>query len=64
MLDQKTAAIDRNLKETLAYAGRLSLRVDAASEVALESLARLEKKPAGSLTAEVGTVVANLMKEL
>jgi hypothetical protein len=64
MLSEKAEAIDQNLKKTLAYAGRISLRVDAASEVALESLARLEKKPVGSLTSEVGKEVANLMKEL
>jgi transcriptional regulator with XRE-family HTH domain len=64
LISDKTEAIDQNLKKTLAYAARISLRVDAASEVALESLARLEKKPEGSLTSEVGKEVANLMKGL
>lgn len=63
MLSDKTEVIDQNLKKTLAYAGRISLRVDAASEVALESLARLEKKPEGSLVAEVGKEVAKALKE-
>lgn len=63
MLSQKTAAIDQNLRRTLAYAGRISLRVDAASSVALDSLARLEKMPKGSLNGEVGREVARLLKE-
>lgn len=62
LLSERVEAIDQNLKKTLAYAGRVSLRMDAASSVALESLARLEKMPKGSLNAELGKEVARLLK--
>lgn len=64
MLSEKTSEIDKNLNRTLAYAGRIDLQVEAASEIAMESLERLEKKPKGSLAAEVGKAKARRLKEL
>lgn len=63
LLLNKVEGIDSNLKKTLGGVVQLSLHGESAREVALESLARLEKKPKGALTGEADKIVKRLMKE-
>lgn len=63
LLLNKVGTIDANLKQALGGVVQLSLHVESAREVVLEALARLEKKPKGSLIAEADNIVKLLMKE-
>lgn len=64
ILTDKLGKIEEYSGLSLVYASNASLRVGALSDVALESLARLEKKPIGSLMREAGKLVnRNIAKQ-
>lgn len=63
LLIDKIGKIDSNLSTALGGVIQLSLHVESAREVALKSLARLEKKPQEALTDEADKIVIQLMKE-
>lgn len=63
LLISKVDKIDTNLSTTLGGVLQLSLHVESAREVALRSLARLEKKPQDALKNEADKIVLQLMKE-
>lgn len=61
--DQKTLVVDKvnnidsNLKQVYAAVIKISSDIDSSKDVVLESLARLEKLPKGSLTGEAHKIV-------
>lgn len=59
----KVKTIDINLKSVLGEVDQLSLHVESAREVVLESLARLEKKPEHNLRDEADSRLRQIMKE-
>lgn len=63
LLLKRVNDIDANLKQTLGGVAQLSLHVESAREVVLDSLTRLEKKPKGALRDEADNIVKQLMKE-
>lgn len=58
-----TEKTDANLSKALGGVHQLSLHVESAREVVLESLTRLEKKKPGDLRSEADNIVKRLMKE-
>jgi hypothetical protein len=69
LTEQKVEIIDRvkrmdtNLNTALSGVAQLSLHVESAREVILESLTRLEKKEPGTLAGEADKIVMKLMAE-
>lgn len=63
LLKEKVMTIDSNLNTVVGASDQISLLVESARSVILESLARLEKKPEHTLMDEAGSRVKRLMKE-
>lgn len=62
-IDQNLNEVSINLNTALGGVEQLSLHVESARVVVLESLSRLEKKPKGTLKAEADNIVDRLMKD-
>lgn len=63
LLLENISKIDANLSLVGGIVSKISYHVESAREVALKSLARIEKKPEGQLFQEAGNVVRRIMKE-